>query len=244
MPKRELYFAIEGTTPHVLPMVRLAAYLKDLAVVLGSENSVHFIKVSEGSAACVLEIDEEETASVLSRAQGVPTGNAPKEAVTAYESLQKSLQSDELSADLKMETGETLLQFPLVSEKLVETFGPFWQEGTLDGMLVKVGGLDDTVPVHLLDVGTHHVCNATREIARELAPHLFGNPIRVHGKGRWVRNPQGQWEMGWFDISSFEDLDDKNIFEVVSRLRSIPDNELMTLKDPLEEMRKIRHGDE
>lgn len=69
MPKKELYFAIEGTTPHVLPMVRLVAYLKDLAVVLGSENSVHFIKVSGGSAACDLEIDEEETAAVLSRAK-------------------------------------------------------------------------------------------------------------------------------------------------------------------------------
>ena len=29
-------------------------------------------------------------------------------------------------------------------------------------MLVKIGGLDETVPVHLVDEGVHHKCNATR----------------------------------------------------------------------------------
>ena len=50
--------------------------------------------------------------------------------------------------------------------------------------------------------------------------------------------------MQWFDISNFETLHASSVPEVVSRLRAIPENDLMTLSDPLEEMRKIRHGDE
>ena len=40
------------------------------------------------------------------------------------------------------------------------------------------------------------------------------------------------------------DLNDSSLPEVVSRLRAIPGNELMSLKNPLEEMRRIRHGED
>jgi hypothetical protein len=46
-----------------------------------------------------------------------------------------------------------------------------------------------------------------------------------------------------FDISDFEELDDSSIPEIVSRLRAIPGNPLMSSKDPLEEMRRVRYGE-
>jgi hypothetical protein len=38
MPKKELHFSIEGTTPHTFPMARLADYLRELATLLGNED--------------------------------------------------------------------------------------------------------------------------------------------------------------------------------------------------------------
>ena len=39
MPKKELHFSIEGTTPHTFPMARLADYLRELATLLGNEDN-------------------------------------------------------------------------------------------------------------------------------------------------------------------------------------------------------------
>ena len=244
MPKKELRFNIEDTSPHTLPMARLAEYLKELATVLGNEDAVHFLRIEEGSAGCAIEIDEGREEAVITRAQNVRRGEGPKEAIKAYKSLHDTLLEDERYAELELEDGEVILDFPLPSGKTQEVFGPFWQDGTVDGMLVMIGGLDETVPVHLLDEGGRHVCNARRETAKTLAPHLFGDPIRVHGQGKWIRNTQGKWEMHWFNISHFERLDPSSVPEVISRLRAIGGNDLMTLSDPLEEMRKIRHGEE
>ncbi|MGC2529944.1 MAG: hypothetical protein WA639_19525 [Candidatus Acidiferrum sp.] len=244
MAKKELNFNIDGTSPHILPMARLAEYLRELAAVLGSQEGVHFLRVGEGSAACTMEVDEDEEAAIIARVQGVTGRHAPKEAIKAYESLRALLQKDEVSAELELDSGEVILDFSLPSDKQEETFGPFWQDGALDGILVKIGGLDETIPVHLINEGSHYICNATKEVARQLAHRLYGSPIRVHGRGKWYRNAAGQWEMRWFNIDRFEDLDSASLPELVARLRAIPDNPLMFLKDPIAEILKVRHGDE
>ncbi|SRR5229473_1642085 len=244
MPKKELHFNIDGTSPHILPMARLAEYLRELASMLGSEEGVHFLRVSEGSADCTMEIDEDEEIAVVSRVQSVTAGDAPKEAIKAYESLRAILRKDEVSAELELDSGEVILKFPLPSDKKEETFGPFWQDGTLDGILVKIGGLDETIPVHLINEGSHNICNTTKEVAKELAHRLYGSPIRVHGRGKWYRNAEGQWEMRWFNIDRFEDLDTASLPELVARLRAIPDNALMSLEDPIGDILKIRRGEE
>jgi hypothetical protein len=43
--------------------------------------------------------------------------------------------------------GEVLVEFPRKSQGTDATFGPFSEDGSLDGMLVKIGGMDETVPV-------------------------------------------------------------------------------------------------
>lgn len=86
------------------------------------------------------------------------------------------------------------------------TYGPFRERGSLDGVLIRVGGKDDTVPVHLLDGDKVHICNTNREVARLLAPSLFGPNLRVHGEGRWERDQEGKWNLLRFDIRDFEPL--------------------------------------
>jgi hypothetical protein len=242
--QKELRFHIHEYTPHTLPMERLAEYLKYLAVLLGSTDDVHFVRLESGSVSCALETNASEEPKIVNRVQSVKKGNGTEEAVKAYAKLRELLQRDEASAELELESGDVILDFPLMQTGEQEIFGPFWQDGSVDGILVKIGGMDETVPVHLVDEGAYHICNTNRDLARELAPHLFSNPIRAHGRGRWIRNTDGKWEMQWFDIHRFETLETLGLNEAVSRLRAIPDNELNSLEDPLGEMRRVRHGDE
>lgn len=242
MAKKELHFSIEGATPHTLPMARLAEYLKELAKLLGSEEKVHFLRVDEGSADCAMEVEEEEQDVVSDRVRLAKNGQGPKEAVKAFNSIRFFLDEDDRAALMEWEKGEVILEFPKKSQAGKETFGPFWEDGSLDGMLVKIGGMDETVPVHLVYEGVHHSCNATRDMARRLAPYIFGKPIRVYGRGKWYRNADGRWELKWFDINQFEELSDASLLDVVGRLRSIPGNDLMKSKDPLGDILKIRHG--
>lgn len=243
MAKKEIRFHIEGTTPQTLPMARLAEYLKELAILCGHARHVHFLRVETGSAPCVIEIDEEYEPKIFSRIQRAKNSKGPKDVVKANSNLLHMLKKDRLSAEFTTENGEVKVEYPLITEKKQETFGPYWQEGTIDGIVVRLGGIDETLPVHLVYEGRHYICNASREIVKQLGPKIWGDPIRAHGKGKWYRNEQGQWVMMFFDILSVEDLEASTLSQAVERLRKIPDNELYSLKDPLGEMQKIRSGE-
>lgn len=241
MPRKELHFSIEDASPHTVPMARLADYLRELAKLLGSEDEVHFLRVDNGSADLTMECEAEVEPAITDRVQRAVKGQGPKEAVSAYKTIRGLLERDDKSAFMEWKDGDVVIHFPKKVSAGAETFGPFWQEGTLDGILVKIGGLDETVPVHLIYEGSHHICNTTRNVAKTLGSHLYGHPIRVHGKGKWYRNAEGKWELRWFDIYHFEELNDDTLLDVVARLRAIP-NDLTKSKNPLSEIRRIRHG--
>jgi hypothetical protein len=240
--KKEIRFHIEGTTPHALPMARLAKYLAELSVLFGNKHHVHFLRVETGSVPCVIEVDQEYEERIFRRVRKAMLKRGPRDAVKANSSLRVMLKEDDFWAELKQENGDVVASYPLIKDKKQETFGPFWQEGSIAGMVVRLGGIDETLPVHLIYEGRQYICNASRETVKKLGPYIWGNPIMAHGKGKWYRNEQGIWEMLFFDIESFEELDATTLSEAVTRLRAIPNNELVSLKDPLAEMEKIRNG--
>ena len=122
--------------------------------------------------------------------------------------------------------------------------GAFNQTGVLDGVLIRIGGRDDTVAAHLRDGDTIHPCNATREMARRLAVHLYGPPLRVHGNGRRERDADGGWVMKRFNITSFDELDDAPLGEVAQRLRDVEGNGWKEIEDPTAGLRHLRGVEE
>jgi len=243
MPRyRTVKFKIQDFTPHTLPMARLAEYLADFAALLGNEQAVHFRRVADGSAELISEVDEPEFAVVRRRAQDAAKGFGPPEAIRAYRSINAKLKQDSTTGQVEADRGARILRFPGVHAEEPVTFGPFNQQGALDGVLIKIGGKDETIPVHLEDEGRNYICNATREMAKKLAPYLFGNPIRVHGTGRWTRDANGSWVLIGFNIANFEPLDNDPLPVVVERLREIPNNEWQKVGDPLGELKRIRRG--
>ena len=137
-----------------------------------------------------------------------------------------------------------MIRFPGREQLAPSTFGAFNQAGVLDGVLIRVGGRDDTVPVHLRDGERIHVCNATRDMARRLAVHLYGPTLRVQGEGRWERGADGGWLMKRFNITEFDELDDAPLNEVIDRLRDVEGSGWKEIDDHAAELRRLRGMDE
>lgn len=241
-PTRTYHFAIDAFSPRTLPMARLAEYIGDLANLLGQPEHVHFNRVSEGSAVLVHEVDEAAVPAVEQRLGFVGRDDAPADVVKAYRAMNARLAKDDARASLREPGGAEIIPFPGVEQVRGLTYGPFRERGTLDGVLIRVGGKDDTVPVHLLDGDKVHICNANREVARLLAPNLFGPILRVHGEGRWERDEDGNWNLLRFDIRDFEPLDDVPLGEAVRRLRAVKGSGWQQISEPARELHRLRGG--
>lgn len=237
-------FAIDGLTPETLSMERLADYLGELARLLGHKEAVHFRAVEPGSAVLAYRVDESEAAAVALRLAATETGEGPEEAMKAYRALNRKLARDNATARVIDQGGGIVIRFPGREAALSEAFGPFVQRGSLDGMVVRVGGRDETAHVTLEDRGAHWVgCQVTRELASELGRHLYQGQVRVHGVGRWRRDRDGAWHLDRFRIESFEPLAETSLAETVARLRQVPGNEWPGLPDPWGALRALREDE-
>ena len=217
-------FRIDTLSPETLPMVRLAEYATALGKLMGSEEHVHLLKVRKGSAVPEIWVDHVADPKVRKRLSLVNTPDAP---------------DDNASAVLRVKHGATILEFPgrktPLSEEVV-----VHEQGELDGVVIRVGGKDSTVPVWLQGEGGEKLeCNATRELAKQLAAHLFENPVRVAGNAKWRRTKERVWELASFDIKSFETLDQTPLNELVTKLRAI-DTDWSAMDDPQAELRRLR----
>lgn len=245
MERQEYKFRIDAFTPDTLPMKRLAEYMNELATLFGSQERVHFVRIDAGSATVVQQVEYEHIPKVRERLVGVKDRSAPADAIKAYSRIDGMLADDNATGviETKLETEMAkIIEFPGKNRESSERFGPINQAGSVDGVLIRIGGIDETVPALLLEEGTkQHHCTCNRDVARRLAPHLFGGILRARGNGRWQRDDFGNWVMEKFIIQDFQILDESRLSDIVSRLRSIP-SDLQSLDDPPREMRQIRHG--
>jgi hypothetical protein len=227
-PRRRYRFVIdESFTPDTLPMWRLAEYMTELADLLGEKPYVHFVALESGSAALVQEIEHEAYPKVRVRVHDVKRGEGPLDARRAYETINRKLADDNASGALveELEPNAPLarvLEFPGRKRYVEAEYGPLTQAGTLQGVVIVVGGESDPVPIHLEDQDQVYLCRAKRPLAKELATYIFGQPVRVEGNGRWLRDETGTWVLKTFTIASFMPLEDETLSTVIAKLRQIP----------------------
>ena len=220
-------------------MARLAEYAACLAKLMGSEPQVHLLKIRKGSAVPEIAIDLTAEPKVRQRLSLVNAPDAPDDIKSSWSKVNTLLREDNASAVLRVKHGAIILEFPgrktPLSEEVV-----VHEQGELDGVVIRVGGKDSTVPVWLQgESGEKLECNATREIAKQLARHLFEEPVRVAGNAKWRRTKERVWELTWFDIKSFELLDQTPLNELVTKLRAI-DTDWSSMEDPQAELRRLR----
>lgn len=241
----EYRFKIDAYTPETMPMVRLAEYMRDLAMLLGEPKAVHFVKVKKGSTILIHKIEREAIPKVEDRVASVKSGEGPPDAQQAERNINRKLRDDNASGVLTRGARATIIRFP-GREDMGLSFGTFSEEGSIDGVVIRIGGETDPCPVHLqsLDETQTHLCDVDRSLARGLAAYLFAGEVRVHGVGRWQRDENGAWSLERFRIRSFDPLDNLPLTAVVANLRTIPGSEWPSLDDPWAELDRIRNGSE
>lgn len=240
----EYTFIIDAYQPETLPMARLAEYMTDLAMAFGEERQVHFVRLDRGSVALVSRIEDEATVRVEERVVRARAGTGPQDAVKAVSNINKRLKEDNTSGVLvRRPEGAEIIRFPGREEEPEPWFGSVTQDDTLEGQVVRIGGVKEWVPVHLRAVDGHGgVCLARRDTAKALALHLFGSTVRVFGAANWFRGIGGVWSLERFYVERFDVLDDAPLGTVVADLRSIAGSEWPTRPDPWAELNRIRHG--
>jgi hypothetical protein len=246
--RRRYRFVIdESFTPDTLPMWRLAEYMMEIADLLGEKPYVHFVEIGSGSTVLVQDVEHEAYPKVRTRVHDVKRGEGPPDARRAYESLNRKLATDNASGTLVEELepnapAARVLDFPGRKMFVESEYGPLTQAGTLQGVVIVVGGESDPVPVHIEDGAQVYVCRAKRPIAKELAAHIFGQPVRVEGNGRWFRDAMGLWIMRSFQIASFVVLEDTTLSNVVATLRQVP-GKWKDRPDALSTLKTLRSGE-
>lgn len=210
---------IEGVAPADLPMRRLAAYLDEFARLLGEEALTRFEGVSEGSTKIAARSLPIAVPKVRDRLAAARDG-ASADACRSIARLDAMLSEDNASGTLSEEGRPgVLIRFPGANARTAQL--PVIAEvGALQGELVRIGGRDETAHAMLRDRDQTHTCTVSRDLARALGKHLFGPQLRLHGRGRWKRSPEGAWELVDFRATEFEVLDSTNLAGAAEKLRT------------------------
>ena len=253
--KKRIIFYIDAYSPETIPMAKLAEYMTDFAELLGKEHAVHFEAVEPGSIKIVSRVEFEDVPKVTARLTEMRNGTAPKELARLMAQIDNRLANDNATGRIlfaenwravpaelgvRVATEQELLAFPGRDRPKVPSYGPFNQEGHLDGVLIAVGGKDETISIRLQNGEiTYSHCDTTRATARELAKHMF-EPVRIHGTGRWMREADGTWTLSRFRIHRFEVLGNDSLLETVAALRAVPGSGWKDIDDPLAELDDLR----
>ena len=145
---------IKAYTPETIPMARLAQYMQNLAALLGHETAVHFQTLKPGSTQLVTRIDHEDVPKVARHLAQVNRGESSPEASKAQAEIDRLLAEDNASGFVYEDEDPSaeVIVFPGVTRPRPMTYGPFNQEGSLDGILISVSGADQTVHLQLLSL--------------------------------------------------------------------------------------------
>ncbi len=215
-----LRFKINAYSPATIPMARLTEYLQELAVLLGEPTSVHFSGLEEGSTVPVVAIEHEAWPKVQQRIQRAEGPGAAPEQRAALRKINMLLRADNADGHLQGPTSRgKLLYFPGVNEVLPKPI-TIEQPGSIQGTVLRVGGKDQSVPVHLEVEGVElKGCHANRAVAKRLAGHLF-ETVRLHGTGVWNRSEHGVWALARFEVRDFEVLQQTTLTAAFGDLRA------------------------
>lgn len=237
----EYRFHIDAFTPDTIPLERLSEYLGYLARIMGEKADVHLARIEPGSTVPVIRVAWEAEPKVRERLQAVRVNEGPADSRRAFKEMNRRLAADNANGVLVAPDKAKVLRFPGRDAANQAEFGPISEAGMFQGLPIRIGGEKDLVPVHLEDGSETHIIHAPRRLAKEMAAHLFSTPIRVEGKGRWIRNRMGEWELQQFIADYFQVLRGGDLDADLNALRQVQ-GDWKKLDDPLAQLEEIRSG--
>jgi len=233
---------IKAYTPETIPMTRLAQYMQNLAAMLGHDAAVHFHTLKSGSTQLVAKVDHEGAPKVAAHIAQVKRGEGTPEANKAQAEIDRLLAEDNATGFIYEDNDESaeIITFPGVTRPTPTTYGPFNQEGTLDGILISVSGADQTVHLQLQNGDIKYTgIETNRDTARRLAKHMY-EPVRIFGTGRWLRDQEGNWILKKFRVDNYSVLAADDLKDAVDQMREIEGSEWKSMEDPIGALKSLR----
>src|SRR5471030_604088 len=230
--RQKLNFKIDNYTPETLPMARLVQYLAQLVSLYGSDDLVHFDKLIRGSAIVQVSVDAIAVPPVLHRLVNVTSTQPDPEAEKAYRAIDKLLRADNAVGSITRGKDTNILEFPGRTQPATDTI-TIHQPTTVDGVLIKIGGRDETIPVTLRSVEGKIINGEIRGVAqaKELSRHYMNGVLRVAGNGKWLLEA--------LSIQSYEVIDSAPLDQVLFELRSVEQNGWGELENPIEAWKRL-----
>jgi hypothetical protein len=207
----------------------------------GSQAQVHFESLEKGSALVQVVVDEPALPKVVGRIMNAKSQDPEEDVQKAFTAIDRLLRQDNAVGTISRANGGDILEFPGRTLPTLETFS-MTQPTSIDGVVIKIGGRDETIPVTLRDIEGGIVNCQVRgvEKAKELAGHYQSATLRMHGIGKWFRHPGGKWELASLSIQSFEELDATPLDDVLRELADARGNGWKNSQDPVGGWRKLR----
>ncbi|CAN5786151.1 hypothetical protein BH23PSE1_BH23PSE1_09820 [soil metagenome] len=222
-------------------MAQLARYMQGFAALLGNEHAVHFDHIEPGSTRLAARIDFVDRPKVRANLDRLARGEGDGDSLKARDDIDRILAGDNATGFIE-DDNATMITFPGVTRAKPRQYGPFSQDGSLDGLVVNVGGTDATKHVQLQNGDIKYTgIEADRETARHLARHLF-EPVRVFGTGRWLREEDGVWTLRRFKVRDFAVLRGDDLRDAVDGLRAVEGSDWQGMDDPIAALKALRDG--
>lgn len=232
------FYIKDSYTPTTFPMRKLGEYISAYAKLLGNDKGVHLGSITESSTALEALTEPDFDDAVYKRVTSVSLGKADNDTQKSYDEINDMLKRDGATGYIEDDNKCVILPFPGRHGDLTLSYGPFDQEGSIDGEIIRVGGKDATKHIQLRDGNrVYSYIQTDEEMARELAAHMFGPTVRLNGTGKWFRTADGEWELKSFRILSFELLKDTSVSELIRQLRQVDGNGWDEAEDPMSELR-------
>lgn len=230
----DLSFRINGIHPDSISFKRLNTYLKEIANYLGSEKNLHLVGITKKCVHLSLAVDSPKARLAIHNR----ISNPPNAAQESRLKILKLLSEDK--ADAEVLYGE---------RKVVSLDGRRYANEpiqrlprghvTFKGELIKIGGVDDSVPFELVEYATGDRIkgNVSKNVARQMAAKLFSY-IAVSGEAGWERHSSDtQWRVERFVATGFEPLDNRPLSETFGTLFRLSDPDAPDAIERLNELR-------
>lgn len=237
MNRKEILLKIDAFTPNTLPMARLAEYLREFAVLLGNEESVHFQRVGEGSAELHAFADRHAEPKIERRLTEVIDGTAARLALKAYQAIDDLLADDNAIGHVSV-SGKEVIEFPGRRRAAVERIGPVRRQTSIEGQIFQIGGKDDTINIHLRNGDKTPRCVVSIELSRKLVRYFLLGKVRIFGEGDFYRHGE-EWVMANFTGRDFVPLEEKSLSASLAGIRSLFED---VEPDVNKAMHELRYG--
>lgn len=235
-------------------LTRMAQYLLEFSKILGHKEQVRFKSIERGSILAIAEVSDPGTKEdiedriafarswLFTGQRRVPTETA------AFTRLNKMLAEDHSTGAIGYAEDLDELDFITLldlGDLTGEEYEPIYQQGSLDGFIVRMGDSPYTpdVPIHLQNrSGDKYLCRATRELAFEMTSHPYGMYFRVYGSGEWSKEVGRRWRVKKFKIEKYEILEsDQSFKQILARIRKTQFvKNLSEIENPAGYLRSLR----